>query len=49
MAHYGKRIQVESLNQESDAGSTDGEVVSCHFRANLGSLVTGDKVVWRLW
>ena len=47
VAHYGKRVEVESLGAAEDAGSTDGEVVSCHFRTNLGSLVTGDKVVWR--
>ncbi|UTA48570.1 small ribosomal subunit biogenesis GTPase RsgA [Simiduia sp. 21SJ11W-1] len=47
VAHYGKRVEVESIEREEDAGSAQGEVVSCHFRANLGSLVTGDKVVWR--
>lgn len=47
VAHYGKRVEVESIDGEHDAGSAAGEVVSCHFRANLGSLVTGDKVVWR--
>ncbi len=47
VAHYGKRVEVESIGAEADQGSAEGEVVSCHFRANLGSLVTGDKVVWR--
>ncbi|AFV00102.1 small ribosomal subunit biogenesis GTPase RsgA [Simiduia agarivorans] len=47
VAHYGKRIMVEAIADEADAGHTDGEVVSCHFRANLGSLVTGDRVIWR--
>lgn len=47
VAHYGKRIEVESLSDSEDVGCQNGEVVSCHFRTNLGSLVTGDRVVWR--
>lgn len=47
VAHYGKRIEVEPLAQEADQGQAETAIVSCHFRANLGSLVTGDKVVWR--
>lgn len=39
IAHYGKQIDVESLE--------DSSIHRCHLRANLGTLVTGDKVIWR--
>ncbi len=42
IAHFGKQIDVEALE-----GEHRGEVIRCHVRANLGSLVTGDRVVWR--
>lgn len=42
IAHYGTQIAVEALE-----GDDMGNVCRCHMRANLGSLVTGDKVVWR--
>ncbi|MCV6627948.1 MAG: small ribosomal subunit biogenesis GTPase RsgA [Cellvibrionaceae bacterium] len=44
IAHYGGQVEVEAL----EAGA-DGEQQSqrCHLRANLGSIVTGDRVVWR--
>lgn len=45
IAHFGTQVAVESLIPESD-GKTN-EVMRCHLRANLGSLVTGDKVIWR--
>lgn len=42
ITHYGMQVVVEA---------TDGEFAGlqqrCHFRSNLGSLVTGDRVVWR--
>ena len=38
ITHYGTQVVVES---------EDGLQQRCHFRSNLGSLVTGDKVVWR--
>lgn len=37
--HFGTQVLVED-------GLT-GESKRCHFRSNLGGLVTGDKVVWR--
>jgi ribosome biogenesis GTPase len=40
IAHYGTFVEVEALNDKNIRQR-------CHFRANLGSLVTGDKVVWR--
>ncbi len=42
IAHYGTQVEVEAIEGE-DAGLRQ----KCHLRANLGSLVTGDNVVWR--
>jgi ribosome biogenesis GTPase len=36
-AHFGTQVEVESAS---------GERVRCHLRANLETLVTGDRVVW---
>jgi len=41
-AHYGTQVEVVA---ESDIERS--QRVRCHFRANLGSLVTGDRVIWR--
>lgn len=38
IAHYGSQVDVES---------SDGELHRCRLRANLGSIVTGDRVIWR--
>jgi ribosome biogenesis GTPase len=45
ITHYGKEVDVASI-------STDGTLLAsgkqrCHFRANLPTLVCGDKVKWR--
>ncbi len=37
VTHFGTLVLVEA----------NGERKRCHFRSNLGSLVTGDQVVWR--
>lgn len=42
IAHYGQQLDVEA--QE---GEQKGQLVRCHARANIASLVTGDGVVWR--
>ncbi|RYY04666.1 MAG: small ribosomal subunit biogenesis GTPase RsgA [Gammaproteobacteria bacterium] len=42
ITHYGMQVVVEATEGESK-----GLQQRCHFRSNLGSLVTGDKVVWR--
>ncbi|MGK0441020.1 MAG: ribosome biogenesis GTPase [Pseudohongiellaceae bacterium] len=42
IAHYGKQVDIEVLD-----GAEQGTTRRCHLRANLGSLVTGDKVIWR--
>jgi len=40
ITHYGTQVVVESDDDVSVQKR-------CHFRSNLGSLVTGDRVVWR--
>ncbi len=42
ITHYGTQVLVEATGAP-DAGS----VKRCHLRSNLGSLVTGDRVIWR--
>jgi ribosome biogenesis GTPase / thiamine phosphate phosphatase len=42
ITHYGMQVVVEAID-----GENAGQHQRCHFRSNLGSLVTGDKVVWR--
>lgn len=42
ITHFGTQVVIESIQ-----GDNAGQQQRCHFRSNLGSLVTGDKVVWR--
>jgi len=42
IAHFGQQLEVEALE-----GDQKGQRFRCHVRANLGALVTGDRVVWR--
>lgn len=42
IAHYGQQLDVEALE-----GDSAGQVLRCFVRANIDSLVTGDRVVWR--
>jgi len=42
IAHYGNQVDVE-CRQETGFGV----IHRCHIRANLGTLVTGDQVIWR--
>src|SRR5690606_36727336 len=42
ITHYGTQLVVEAAE-----GAIAGQSKRCHFRSNLGSLVTGDRVVWR--
>jgi len=44
IAHYGGQVEVETAD---DQGQGLGQGQRCHLRANLGSIVTGDRVVWR--
>lgn len=41
IAHYGNQVDVECQQ-----GDRSGTLVRCHLRANLPTLVTGDRVVW---
>lgn len=41
-AHFGTQVEVVAAEDE-----TRSLRFRCHLRANLGSLVTGDQVVWR--
>lgn len=43
VAHYGTQVSVEAIGDID----TPKKAMRCHFRANLGSLVTGDKVIWQ--
>jgi len=49
IAHYGQTIDVESLDEPLNLTSNSGEkpVHRCYVRANVGTLVTGDEVIWR--
>ena len=38
IAHFYDKVDVES---------SDGSIVHCKLRQNLGSLVSGDRVIWR--
>jgi len=42
ISHFGQQLEVESLSIEDI-----GAVYRCHQRANLPSLVAGDKVIWQ--
>lgn len=41
-AHFGTQILVEAQQ-----GAHAGQVFRCHLRANLETLVTGDRVIWQ--
>ena len=47
VAHYGTQVAIESYNPEAPETSKGEPAKRCHLRANLGSLVTGDRVIWR--
>ena len=52
VSHFGKLVEVEPFHEEgsaglAEAGAAESAAMQCHFRANLGSIVTGDRVVWR--
>ncbi|MDX1635515.1 MAG: small ribosomal subunit biogenesis GTPase RsgA [Marinobacter sp.] len=42
IAHFGQQLDVEARE-----GERAGKVLRCYARANVGNLVTGDRVVWR--
>jgi ribosome biogenesis GTPase len=52
IAHFGTQVEVEPLDATpGDTESLDSqqrETFRCYMRANLGSLVTGDKIIFRM-
>ncbi|WP_207062534.1 small ribosomal subunit biogenesis GTPase RsgA [Motiliproteus sp. SC1-56] len=42
ISHFGRQVDVEAME-----GRQQGTIRRCHMRANLGALVTGDRVIWR--
>ena len=44
IAHYGAQVVVEPKSKQGDYRGASAK--RCHLRANLGSLVTGDRVIW---
>lgn len=42
VAHFGVQVEVEALQ-----GECAGQIFRCYLRANLPTLVTGDRVAWR--
>jgi len=49
IAHYGTQVEIQAIPQtEEDYAQIESLATKrCHMRANLGSLVTGDRVIWR--
>ena len=47
IAHYGTQVEIEPAQTLPTANNDSTQVRRCHLRANLGSLVTGDNVIWR--
>ena len=48
IANYGSQVLVESEAATSAADADEGPLRQrCHIRANIDTLVTGDKVAWR--
>lgn len=43
ISHFGQQLDVESLDS-----AHAGKIIRCHQRANLPTLVTGDRVLWEL-
>jgi len=42
VTNYGSQVDIEGTE-----APFDGKIVRCHKRANMETLVTGDKVIWR--
>jgi len=47
IAHFGTQVEVEAVGAER-LESGQAETFRCYMRANLGSLVTGDKIIFRM-
>ncbi len=44
VAHFGKQVEVVAIDR---SGQRSLEVIRCHLRANLNSLVTGDEIIFQ--
>ena len=42
ISHHGKKVNIEYFDNDQQS-----KVISCHLRANLETLVTGDFVIWQ--
>lgn len=42
VSHHGKKVDVEYCDEQQQR-----QIISCHFRANLEAVVTGDWVLWQ--
>ncbi|MDO6425614.1 small ribosomal subunit biogenesis GTPase RsgA [Thalassotalea sp. 1_MG-2023] len=40
-------VVISRFGQHADVESTSGEIIRCNLRRSVGSLVCGDKVLWR--
>ena len=40
-------LVIARFSKQADIEAADGKVWRCHLRANLGDIVTGDRVVWQ--
>jgi ribosome biogenesis GTPase len=47
VSHQGTLVEVEPSTPDAHSEHCVPESVKCHFRANLGAIVTGDQVAWR--
>ncbi len=49
IAHYGTQVEIQAntLEDTHPIGTKQHLQKRCHIRSNLGSLVTGDRVIWR--
>ncbi|PCJ12822.1 MAG: ribosome biogenesis GTPase RsgA [Gammaproteobacteria bacterium] len=48
IAHYGQQLEVEPLANTPGATHPEIENIRCFARSQLGSLVTGDRVIWQM-
>lgn len=48
VSHQGTLLDVEPLACDIAHSGPPPEAVKCHFRTNLGAIVTGDRVAWRV-
>lgn len=47
IAHHGKQVQVEALDSLNQPTAEAPQRLRCHLRATLGSVVTGDRIIFQ--